>query len=193
MHSITASPTHACYGFSFFWISTVQDVQMNFQTPNLLYPKFLVAFLPRKMCELSSFSSVLKMFFCLGCISADDTQHLIHSHHSRMQQFLVSSHYKSPPQKAKGLALQRTHQIGTQLQSFWHAHLYFLCNIYLGRYLETLLSGPWMYLNRAISQPRAKMTYANTGLSFYFVLFFKDAISFGIYSTEVVNTSVRAS
>lgn len=36
---------------------------MNFQTPNFLYPKFLVSFLPRKMCELSSFSSVLKMFF----------------------------------------------------------------------------------------------------------------------------------
>lgn len=118
MHSITAIQTHAYYDFSFFRGSTVQDVQMNFQTPNLLYPKLLVAFLPRKMCELSSFSSVLKNLFCLSCISADDIQHLIQSHHSHIWQFLVSSHCKSPPRKTKGLVLQRKNQIGTGLQSF---------------------------------------------------------------------------
>lgn len=90
---------------------------MNFQTPNLLYPKFLVAFIPKKMCELSSFSRALKIF-CLTCISAGDIQHLVQSHHSCTRQFLVSSYCKIPPHKTKALVLQRTNHIGTGLQSF---------------------------------------------------------------------------
>lgn len=115
--------------------------------------------------------------FCLSPISAENIQHLIQSPHSRTRRFLVSSHCQNPARKTKGLVLQSTNQIGTGLQSFERAHLHFLCNIYLGRYLEPLLSGLCAYLNRVIYWPRTMMTYANTGLSVYFGLVFVRMLS----------------
>lgn len=62
MHRLTASQTHACYRFSFFWGLTVPDTQMNFQTPNLLYPKFLVALLPWNVRTVIILKCLQKVF-----------------------------------------------------------------------------------------------------------------------------------
>lgn len=155
---------------------------MNFQTPNLLYPKFLVAFIPKKNVW------TVIIFKCL--------EHFLP--YLYFSWWHPASRSISPPlyptvssqQLLQNSTTQDKRVSSPKDKSHWHriAKLLACSPLFAIQYLLRQIPGNTtfmsLYLNWVID-------WHMQTLDSYFVLLFKDAIIFGINSAEVENTSVR--